>query len=90
MAETNVKSVGSASGNSVADRAKKASATRAITAAKMGKLTDAQKHAYRKVTGLRGTIDNLADHILDGGHVTADMVEACAMLDFNVGKCLFA
>ena len=79
--------VGSANSNS--DRMKKASATRAITAAKLAKLSGNQKYAHSKVMACRRSLEQMADHIADGGNVDSGLLSSIAAIDMAIGASLF-
>ena len=89
MADTK-KSETSVSGNSAtADRTKKAAATRAITQAKLENLPTNLRYAHQQVTRTSAALRELADHIIDGGQVSGEMLASIANLNGELGKCLF-
>lgn len=78
---------GAASVNS--ERMKKASVTRALTAAKLAKLDGNSKYAHSKVMACRRSLEAMADHIADGGHVDSGLLSSIAALDMAIGASLF-
>lgn len=79
---------GSPSG-STSDRTKKAAATRARTAEKVGRLNGENHYAYVKLGLLRSALESMQFRILDGGKADADLVEACGELDKKIGRAMF-
>jgi len=75
-------------GDSMADRSAKSAVTRAMTAAKRSKLPPEKLYAHNKVSAARRSLEALADHILDGGAVSGDLLAACAALEGQVGLCI--
>lgn len=75
---------------SIADRTKKAQATRAITQAKLEKLTGNALYAHKKVMACRRSLEALADHIADGGAISPQLLSAIAEVESQAGQCLFA
>jgi hypothetical protein len=78
------------SGNSVADRTKKATATRAITQTKLGKLSPQGRYAHGKIMAARRALEDLADHVIDGGSVSGELLSAVAEVEGQIGQCMFA
>lgn len=72
-----------------AERMKKAAATRAITSAKLAKLAPENRYAYSKVMACRRALEQLADHIADGGNASGDLLNVVSMVEAQVGQCLF-
>lgn len=73
----------------VAERTKKAQASRAITQAKVEKLSDASRHALRKITACKASLTVLADHVTNGGMVSGDLLDTVSEVEGKVGRCLF-
>lgn len=90
MANEKTAAGGNSVSGSVADRTKKAAATRAITAAKVAKLNGENHYAYAKLGILRNSLALMQERILDGGTATGELAEACGELDKKIGQAMFA
>lgn len=90
MAEKNSAAgqVGSAAG--MAERMAKSKASRAVTAAQIAKLSGENHYAYVKIGICRRALEAMQDRILDGGTATGELVEACANLEAQIGRAMFA
>lgn len=73
-----------------AERIKKASATRAVTAAKVAKLSGENHYIYTRLSLLRSSCERMQAHILGGGNATGELAEACGELDKKIGQAMFA
>lgn len=89
MANENIQVGGSKVRGSEVDRLKKAAQTRSINAARKEKLSDRNRYAHSKLTKCANACQQLADAILDGSEANGDVLNACAMLEANIGQCLF-
>lgn len=88
MSNENTKVATGNSKSETSDRMKKAAATRAITADKLGKLSHGSQYAYRKISQLRASLEALQYAIINGAIVEPTLVESAAMLDAECGKCI--
>lgn len=77
-------------GSSIADRTKKSAATRAITTAKIAKLSGENHYVYTRLSLLRHSLGLMQARILDGGTATGELAEACGELDKKIGQAMFA
>lgn len=74
----------------LADRKVKSAATRAITSAKRAKLSGENDYAYSKLSSLKAACDRLQQVILDGGTASGELLAACANVEAEIGKAIFA
>lgn len=89
MSTGSQKSGGGGGNKSVEDRTKKAQASRAITQAKLDKLSMRDKYAYGKIHSCRRALDALSAQVVDGGECSGDLLSAIASLEGHIGQCMF-
>lgn len=88
MADQNKVREASGTNNSMADRSKKSAATRAITSAKVAKLSGYGLLCYKKIGQIRRELEAAEQFILDGGKATADMAVALNNVSNEIAKCM--
>lgn len=75
--------------DSVADRTKKAQASRAITQSKVEKLDPQTQYALKQLRAAKSSLDAFIDAVVDGKPVSGIVLSNCALLQAEIGQCMF-
>ncbi len=89
MANESVGSVNKGTVKSGLTASQKRSASKAINAEKMAKLTAANQYAIKTLRQASRTIDAAVECVLDGGNVDSRLIEACANLQIGAAASMF-